>query len=61
MFEGRMKFRRANQPMFEDNCYLMCFQTRILTFEVEDDEEVPAEVEPTVSPEEVGTTVGPLQ
>ena len=25
MFEGRMKFRRANQPKFEDNCYLMCF------------------------------------
>ena len=39
MFEGRMKFRRANQPKYEDNCYLMCFQTRILTFEVEDDEE----------------------
>ena len=38
MFEGRMKFKRENENKFTDNCYLMCFHSRILIFEIEEPE-----------------------
>ena len=37
-FEGRMKFKRETEPKFEENCYLMCFHSRILIFEIEEPE-----------------------
>ena len=39
MFEGRMKFKRENDSKFEDNCYIMCFHSRILIFEIETNKE----------------------
>ena len=38
MFEGRMKFKRENETRFTDDCYLMCFHSRILIFEIEEPE-----------------------
>ena len=34
-----MKFKRENETKFTDNCYLMCFHSRILIFEIEEPEE----------------------
>ena len=39
VFEGKMKFKRENETKFEDNCYIMCFNTRILIFEIEPNQE----------------------
>ena len=39
MFEGKMKFKRENESKFTENCYLMCFHSRILIFEIEEPEE----------------------
>ena len=39
MFERRMKFKRENEPKFTGNCYLMCFNSLILIFEIEEPED----------------------
>ena len=39
MFEGRMKFKKETEQKYENNCYLMCFQHRILVFDIEEPED----------------------
>ena len=38
IFESKMKFKRENETKFEENCYIMCFHSRILVFEIEEPE-----------------------
>ena len=37
MFEGTMKFKLATEANYKSNAFLMCFQARILIFELETD------------------------
>ena len=40
MFEGPMTFKKQNETRYNNNCYLMCFQARILIFEIEDQDDL---------------------
>ena len=42
MFEGPMEFKMQNQTKYNDKCYLMCFQLRILIFDIENQEDDPS-------------------
>ena len=35
VFEGQMKFKRSYEDRYNDMCHLMCFQARILIFDIE--------------------------
>ena len=39
MFEGQVQFKMQNENRYNDKCYLICFQFRIMIFEIERHEE----------------------